>query len=108
MFPLISSITQQQQPPKQPTNESTLRPPIKNPCILLQGVFYIQCKQGGRTTVLREGCDIGTREACVPISLNINNLEKAALLHFVLFCSWGHAKFSLLIIGLSCAYVKFS
>jgi hypothetical protein len=30
-------------------------------------------------------------------SLNVNNLGKAAVLHFA-FCSWGHAKLSLLII----------
>jgi hypothetical protein len=30
------------------------------------------------------------------------------VLHFALFCGWGCAKLSLLIIGHSCAYVKFS
>jgi hypothetical protein len=29
-----------------------------------------------------EGCDIVTRETCVPTSLNINNLGKAAVPHF--------------------------
>jgi hypothetical protein len=52
------------------------------------------------------GHDIVIREACVPASLN--NLGKAAVLHPALFCSWGHAKLSLLIIGHSCAYVRFS
>jgi hypothetical protein len=54
-----------------------------------------------------EECDIVTRETCVPTSLNINNLRKAAVVHFALFCRWGHAKLSLLIIGHSCVYVKF-
>jgi hypothetical protein len=65
-------------------------------------------KQGGGATVLREGPDIVTRETCIPTSLNINNLGKAAMLYPALFCSWGQAKLSLLIIGQSCAYVKFS
>jgi hypothetical protein len=30
---------------------------------------------------LGEGCDIVTGETCVPASLNINNLGKAAKLH---------------------------
>jgi hypothetical protein len=70
--------------------------------------FIYSGKQGGGAVVLREGCDIVTRETCVPTSLNINNLGKAAVLHFALFHSWGHTKLSLQIIGHNCAYVKFS
>jgi hypothetical protein len=51
-------------------------------------------KQGGGATVLGEGRDIVTRETCIPTSLNVNNLGKAAVLHFALFCGWGHAKLS--------------
>jgi hypothetical protein len=83
--------------------------PHQNPCILFQPVFYVLvCKQGGRATVLGEGGDTVTRETCVPTSLNLNNLGKAAVLHFALFCGWGHAKLSLLIIGHSYTHVKFS
>jgi hypothetical protein len=32
-----------------------------------------------------EGHDTVTRETCLPTSLNINNLGKAAVLHFALF-----------------------
>jgi hypothetical protein len=66
--------------------------------------FISSGKQGGGATVLPEGRDIVTRETyIIPTSLNINNLGKAAVLHFALFCSWGHAKLSLPIIGHSCA-----
>jgi hypothetical protein len=53
--------------------------------------FMSSVKQGGGTTVLREGCDIVTRETCTPTSLNVNNLGKAAVLQFAFapFCSWG-------------------
>jgi hypothetical protein len=46
---------------------------------------FIQ-RSGAR--VLREGHDIVTRETCVPTSLNISNLGKAAVLQFAfaLFC----------------------
>jgi hypothetical protein len=70
--------------------------------------FISSGKQGGRATVPGEGHDIVTRETCVPTSLNINNLGKAAVLHFAFFCSWGPTKLSLPIIGHSCTYVKFS
>jgi hypothetical protein len=40
-------------------------------------------KQGG-AAVLREGHDIVTRGTCVPASLNVKNLGKAAVLHFPL------------------------
>jgi hypothetical protein len=50
------------------------------------------------------------KETCDPTSPNVNILGKAVVLHFALalFCSWGHAKLSLLIISHSCAYVRFS
>jgi hypothetical protein len=57
--------------------------------------FISSGKQGNGATVLWEGRDIVTRETCIPTSLNINNLGKAAVLHFVVFCDWGHAKPSL-------------
>jgi hypothetical protein len=65
--------------------------------------FISTGKQESGATVLREGRDIVTRETCVPASLNVNNLGKVAVLHFALFCCWGHAKLSLLIIEHSCA-----
>jgi hypothetical protein len=60
--------------------------------------------------VEQHGHDIVTKETCLPTSLKVNNLGKAAVLHFALalFCSWGCAKLSLPIIEHSCAYVKFS
>jgi hypothetical protein len=36
---------------------------------------------------LGEGHDIVTRETCIPTSLNVNNLGKAAVLHFCLLVS---------------------
>jgi hypothetical protein len=45
--------------------------------------FMSSCKQGG-PTVLGEGCDIVTRGTCIPASLNVNNLGKAAVLHLPL------------------------
>jgi hypothetical protein len=69
--------------------------------------FISSGKQGGGVTVLEEGRDIITRETCIPASLNVNNLGKAVVLHFALFCGWGSAKLSLPIIGHNCAYVKF-
>jgi hypothetical protein len=111
MFPLISSTTQQ--PASfcgspltncQPINPSPIK---KNLASSFTESFMSSGKQGGGATVLWEGCDIVTRETCVLLlSLNVNNLGKAAVLHFALFCGWGHPKFSLLIIGNSCAYVK--
>jgi hypothetical protein len=35
------------------------------------------------------------KPAFLLLSLNLNNLGKAAVLHFALFCGWGHAKLSL-------------
>jgi hypothetical protein len=110
MFPLISSVTQQ------PTSSIILEssppinpPPIKkNPMSYFNKSFISSGKQGGGATVLGDRSDIVRRETCVPTSLNINNLGKAAVLHFALFCGWGHTKLSLPIIGHSFAYVKFS
>jgi hypothetical protein len=42
-------------------------------------------KEAG-TTVLGEGRDTVTRETCVLTSLNVNNLGKAAVLHFASGC----------------------
>jgi hypothetical protein len=54
----------------------------KKPPVLLQQVFYISGKQGGGAAVLGEGPDIvTTKKPCVPTSLNINNLGKAAVLY---------------------------
>jgi hypothetical protein len=38
----------------------------------------------GRPAVLRERSDLVTGETCIPASLNINNLEETAILHFPL------------------------
>jgi hypothetical protein len=38
--------------------------------------FISSGKQGGGVTILRQGCDIVTRETCVATSLNIKDLEK--------------------------------
>jgi hypothetical protein len=51
--------------------------------------FIFSGKQASGATVLGEGCDIITRETCVPTSLNVNNLGKASVLHLVLFCVAG-------------------
>jgi hypothetical protein len=47
-----------------------------------RGSFIPSGKQGGGATVLRERRDIVTKETCVPTSLSICNLGKAAVLHF--------------------------
>jgi hypothetical protein len=83
-------------------------PPSKSLRSFFSESFISSGKQGGGAIVLGEGHVIVTRETCIPISLNINNVGKAAVLHPALFCGWGHAKLSLLIIGHSCVYVKFS
>jgi hypothetical protein len=59
--------------------------------------FIYSDKQGGGAAVLGERRDIVTRETCIPTSLNVSILGKAAVLHFAfaLFCGWGHAKLSL-------------
>jgi hypothetical protein len=48
--------------------------------------FIFSGKQGGGAAVLREVCDIVTRETCIPTSLNVNNLGKVAVLHFASGC----------------------
>jgi hypothetical protein len=88
--------------------DSSINPPSKRLASFFSESFISSGKQGGGATVLGEGFDIVTRETCIPTSLKVNNLGKAAVLHFALFCDWGHAKFNLPIIGHSCAYVKFS
>jgi hypothetical protein len=49
--------------------------------------FIPSGKQGGRAAVPEEGHDTVTRGTCIPASLNINNLGKAAELQlaFLLF-----------------------
>jgi hypothetical protein len=93
MFPLISSITQQQQrhsvavplqATKQPTHPPSKNPPSKNLASSFNDSFISSGKQEGGTTFLGEGCDTVTRETCAPTSLNINNLGKAVVIHFVL------------------------
>jgi hypothetical protein len=51
--------------------------------------FISSGKQGGGATVLREGHYTVMRESFLTTSQNINNLGKAAVLHFALFCDWG-------------------
>jgi hypothetical protein len=55
--------------------------------------FIPSGKQGGGATFLGEACDIVIRETFLPASLNINNLGKAAVLHFPLL--GGYANLSL-------------
>jgi hypothetical protein len=43
--------------------------------------FIPSGKQGGGAVFLREGHDIVTGETCIPSSLNVNNIGKAAELH---------------------------
>jgi hypothetical protein len=70
--------------------------------------FISSGKQEGGATVLGEEHDTVTRETCIPTSLNINNLGKAAVLHLAsFFCGWGHPKLSLQITEHNCAYVRF-
>jgi hypothetical protein len=85
-----------------------INPPSKNLESSFRESFISSGKQGGGATVLGEGHDIVTRETLVPTSLNRNNLGKVTVLHFALFCSWGHAKLSKMLIGHNCTYVKFS
>jgi hypothetical protein len=61
-------------------------PPSKNlhqkiPMSSFSKSFIYSGKQGGGATVLREGRDIVTKGTCVPSSLNLNNLGKAAMLY---------------------------
>jgi hypothetical protein len=75
----------------------TSSPPIQKTLSSFSKSFIYSGKQGGGVRVLGEGHDIVTRETCLPTSLNVNNLGKAAVLHFAftLFCDWGCAKFNL-------------
>jgi hypothetical protein len=52
---------------------------------------------------------IVTRETCIPTSLTVNNLGKAAVLYlaFLQLGGWGGAKLSLYIIEHNYAYVTF-
>jgi hypothetical protein len=95
------SQQQHQQQPIKNFHQKTSPPPSVS---LLYPVVNNEMEQ----KFLGRGTAIETRETCVSTSLNVNNLGKAAVLHFALFCSWGCAKLSLPIIGHSCAYVKFS
>jgi hypothetical protein len=63
---------------------SQSKSPIKKPQVLFSESFIHCSKQGGLETILGEGCDIVTRETCVPASLKGNNLGKAAVLHLQL------------------------
>jgi hypothetical protein len=72
----------------QATNQN---PPWKNLLPSFSESFISSGKQGGGATVLREGHNTVTREACIPTSLNVTNLGKAAVLHF----ASPHAKLSL-------------
>jgi hypothetical protein len=58
MFPLISSITQQQ-PTNQPTpiKKPSINPPSKNLTSSFSESFITSGKQGDGATVLGEGCD---------------------------------------------------
>jgi hypothetical protein len=77
-----------QKPPKQK--------PQSNSCASsFSESFIFSGKQGG-AGVLREGHDIVTGETCIPASLNINNLEEAAILHFPLL-GQGYANLNLQI-----------
>jgi hypothetical protein len=85
-FPLISSITQQQQQ-QQPHSQ-----PIKNPPSSFSKFFISSGKQGGGATVLGEGCDIVTRETCVPTSFSEGKqLQKSSCAAFCLcpLLQWG-------------------
>jgi hypothetical protein len=61
--------------------------PIKSLMSSISQSFITSGKQGGKATVLREGCDIVTRETCIPTSLNLNNLGKASELHLTFLLS---------------------
>jgi hypothetical protein len=50
-----TAVTFSQQFLKQPIASQSKNPIKKKHLIFLQGAFYIQCKQGGGATVLREG-----------------------------------------------------
>jgi hypothetical protein len=65
----------------QPANQ---HPSSKNPMSSFSKSFTSCGKQGGGARVLWESHDIVTRETCIPTSLNVNNLGKAAVLHFAL------------------------
>jgi hypothetical protein len=56
-------------------------PPSKSLASFFSKSFISNGKQGGGATVLREECDIVTRETCIPTLLNVNDLGKSAALH---------------------------
>jgi hypothetical protein len=64
-------------------SQAAHRQPINNPPSFFSESFASSGKQEGGATVLWEGHDIVTKETCFPASLNVNNLGKAAMLHFV-------------------------
>jgi hypothetical protein len=79
-----SQQLRQRQPIKNPypKKKPPINRPSKNTVSSFSESFISSGKQGGGATVLREGRDILTRETHIPISLNINNLRKAAGLNF--------------------------
>jgi hypothetical protein len=75
-----AALVETQQPASAAANQNL---PSKSLKSSFSESFIYSGKQGGGATVLWEGRDIVTRETCVPASLNVNNLGKAAELHFV-------------------------
>jgi hypothetical protein len=68
----------------QPAAEAAViqKSPSKNLLSSFRESFISSGKQGDGATDLGEGPDIVTRETCITTSLNINNIGKAAMLHF--------------------------
>jgi hypothetical protein len=67
------SVANQKTPPKNPASI----PHQKTSMSSFSKSFISSGKQRGGATVLWEGCDIVTRETCIPTSLYVNNLGKA-------------------------------
>jgi hypothetical protein len=93
---LVELCVETHQPVAAAANQN---PPSKNLVSSFSKSFISSSKQGGGATVLREGHNIVTRETCIPTSLNVNNLGKAAVFasYLALFGGWGCAKLSLLL-----------
>jgi hypothetical protein len=86
---LVETHSSQQQCQQQPIKISHPKAlHQKNLLSSFRESFISSGKQVGGATGFREGCDTVTRETCIPTSLKVNNLEKAAVLHFAFLLSF--------------------
>jgi hypothetical protein len=82
-FPFSNYFQKPPTPKSQKPKSQTQKPKAQSLMSFFSESFIPSGKQGGAAT-LGEGRDIVTGETCLPASLNVNNLGKAAVLHFPL------------------------